>query len=296
VEAPAAEASVGAASEGGTGVYGLLGVLQILVGLAFLVLVGTMLYDRFAVRSGGPRRSRSTEGLLRRGGVIDESVDAREAALDNLQSMGLPSVDAGDVITGVPLLNPDKPVAGWKADQEVLVTARAIQYMSQGPIPQDMIELTSHYMLVVVANRTFLMKRYAMTTAEEAYLQEQRQVAVGRSRPGGPTDQPLVIEGFLGQDWEIRSAAGEIPDPVTGKPRQSTLQVLSCSDSLWKEGGYTSTLPRGVFDGKPHPYFDVKAIGKRTQEALLAFYCAGVWSCYIGRELSETERTALQGL
>lgn len=276
--------------------YGFLGVLQTLVGLAFLVLVGTILYDRFWAESGRARRRRSTEGLLRRGGVIEEGVDAREAALDNLQSLGLPSVDAGDVITGVPMLNPEKPTAAWKADQEVLVTARAIQYMSQGPIPQDMIELTSHYMIVVVANRTFLMKRYAMTTAEEAYLQEQRQVAVGKSRPGGPGDQPLVIEGFLGQDWDIRSAAGEIPDPATGRLRQSTLQVLSYSDSLWKEGGYTSTLPRGIFDGKPHPYFDVKAIGRRTRDALLAFYCAGVWSCYIGRELSEGERAALQGL
>ncbi|MGQ9524615.1 MAG: hypothetical protein ACUVTZ_07185 [Armatimonadota bacterium] len=276
--------------------YGFLTVLQVLVGIGFLVLVGIVAYDRFAVKSSGRWRLRVTEKLLRRGGVIEEGIDAREAALDNLQALGLPSVDAGDVITGVPMLNPEKPVAGWKVDQEVLVTARAIQYMSQGPIPQDMIELTSHYMIVVVANRTFLMKRYAMTRAEEAYLQEQRQVAVGKSPPGGPTDEPLMIEGFLGQDWEIRSAAGEIPDPVTGRLRQSTLQVLSYSDNLWKQGGYPSTLPRGIFDGKPHPYFDVKAIGKRTGEALLAFYCAGVWSCYIGRELSEGERAALQGL
>jgi hypothetical protein len=277
-------------------VYQFLGVLQALVGIAFLALVAVIFYDRFAASRFAKRGSRATAAQLRRAGVIEESVDAREAALNNLRALGLPSVDAGDVITNVPLLNPDRPVSGWRADQEVLVTARAMQYMSQGPIPQDMIELSSNYMIVVVANRSFLMKKYNMTTAEERYLQEQRQIAVGESKPSGPRDQRLVIEGFLGQDWEIRSAAGEIRDPKTGRRMQSTLQVLSYSENLWKEGGYTSTLPRGIFDGKPHPYYDVKAVGKETGEALLAFYCAGVWSCYIGRELTETEKNLMQGL
>jgi hypothetical protein len=276
--------------------YEFLELLQALVGIAFLALVGVTLYDRFAGSAGGGAGRRSTRSALRRSGVVAESVDWREAALDNLQSLGIPSVDAGDVISNVPLLDPDRPVEGWRADQEVLVTARAVQYMSQGPIPQDMLELTSHYMIVVVAGKAFLMKRYNMTEAEELYLQEQRQVAVGRSKPGGPTDQPLVIEGFLGQDWEVRSAAGEITDPTTARQRQSVLQVLSYNPNLWKEGGYTSTLPRGIFDGNPHAYFDVKALGNSTGQAMLAFYCAGVWSCYIGRMLTDTEKAMLQGL
>jgi hypothetical protein len=271
--------------------YDFLRLLELVL---FLVVTWLVVTTYVFPRWGAQRRETAAKGALDKAAVISEAVDARDAQRQNLSFMGVPSVDAGNILLNVPALRPEQEGA-WKHEQEVLVTARAVAYMAQGQVPTDLVELANGYLLIAVAGKAFLMKHYPLTAPEEQLIQHERQHVVGEEGPAGPRDQRTLIDNFQGLAWQIKSAAGRNTHRKPGERDCSYLQVLSFHRRLG-EPGIESVLPTGLFDGRPHDYYDVKATSTRDDRVLYAFFAAGRWSCFIGRALTETEAAQLQGI
>jgi hypothetical protein len=271
--------------------YDLLRVIELLV----VIVVAWLVIATYVFPGWGERRRRAaSQGALDKAQIISEASDARHAQRANLAFMGVPSVDAGNVLLNVPALRPEQEGA-WKREQEVLVTARAIAYMAQGQVPTDLVELANGYLLVAVAGKAFLMKHYPLTAPEEQMIQHERQYLVGEEGPARPGDQQTLIDNFLGLAWQIKSAAGRNTRPKPGERDCSYIQVLSFHRRLG-EPGMQSVLPTGLFDGQPHDYYDIKAASITDDRVLYAFFATGRWTCFIGRALTETEAAQLQGI
>jgi hypothetical protein len=271
--------------------YDLLRVLEL--GL-FLVVAWLVVSTYVFPRWGERRRHATTKGALDKAQVISEAADARDAQRRNLAFMGVPSVDAGNVLLNVPALRPEQEGA-WKHEQEVLVTARAVAYMAQGQVPTDMVELANGYLLAAVAGKAFLLKHYPLTGPVEHMIQHERQHLVGEEGPAGARDQRTLINNFLGLAWQIKSAAGRNTNRKPGERDCSYIQVLSFHRRLGQPG-MESVLPTGLFDGQAHDYYDIKATSTTDDRVLYALYAAGRWTCFIGRALTETEAAQLQGI
>jgi hypothetical protein len=271
--------------------YDLLRVIELIL---FAVVAWLVVSTYVFLRWGERRRQAATQGALRKAQIVSEASDAREAQRANLSFMGVPSVDAGNVLLNVPALRPEQEGA-WKREQEVLVTARAIAYMAQGQVPTDLIELANGYLLVAVAGNAFLMKHYPLTAPEEQMIQHERQYLVGEEGPARAGDQKTLIDNSLGLARQIKSAAGRNTRPKPGERDCSFIQVLSFHQRLGQPG-MASVLPTGLFGGQVHDYYDIKAASTTDDRVLYAFYAAGRWTCFIGRALTETEAAQLQGI
>lgn len=271
--------------------YDLLRVLEL--GL-FLVVAWLVVTTYVFPRWGERRRGAATKGALEKAQVISEAGDAREAQRRNLSFMGVPSVDAGNVLLNVPALRPEQEGA-WQREQEVLVTARAVAYMAQGQMPTDLVELANGYLLIAVAGKAFLLKHYPLTAPEEQMIQHERQHVVGEEGPSGKGDQQALIDNFLGLAWQIKSAAGQNTHRKAGERACSYIQVLSIHRQLGQPGK-ESVLPTGLFDSQVDDYYDMKATSTADDRILYTFFAAGRWSCFIGRALTETEAAQLQGI
>jgi hypothetical protein len=271
--------------------YDLLRIFELVLflGVAWLV-VSTYVFPRWGER----RRAAATKGALDKAQVVSEAGDARDAQRRNLSFMGVPSVDAGNILLNVPALRPEQEGA-WKKEQEVLVTARAVAYMAQGQVPTDLVELANGYLLIAVAGKAFLLKHYPLTAPEEQMIQHERQHVVGEEGPSGKGDQQMLIDNFLGLAWQIKSACGRNTHRKPGERACSYIQVLSYHRQLGRpEKG--SVLPTGLLDHQVHDYYDMKATSMTDDRVLYAFFAAGRWSCFIGRALTETESAQLQGI
>jgi len=271
--------------------YDLLRVLELVL---FLVVAWLVVTTYVFPQWGARRRAVAAKGALDKAQVVSEAVDARSAQRQNLSFMGVPGVDAGNILLNVPALRPEQEGA-WKREQEVLVTARAVAYMAQGQVPHDMVELANGYLLLAVAGQAFLLKHYPLTAPEEQMIQRERQYVVGEEGPAHAGDQKTLIDNFLGHAWQIKSAAGRNVRPRPGERGCSYLQVLSFHRQLG-EPGRESYLPPDLFDGRVHDYFDIKATSTEDDRVLYAFFAAGRWSCYIGRALTDAEAAQLQGI
>jgi hypothetical protein len=271
--------------------YDLLRILElVLFAVVAWLVVTTYLFPRWVEQ----RQRTRMQGSLEKAAVVSEATDAREAQRRNLQFMGVPGVDAGNVLLNVPALRPEQEGA-WKREQEVLVTARAIAYMAQGQVPTDIIELANGYLLAAVAGHGFILKHYPLTDQEALMIQHERQHVVGEEGPSGAGDQRALIDNFLGVSWQIKSAAGRNTRPRPRERSCSFIQVLSFHRRLG-EPGMESVLPTGLFNGQVHDYYDIKAASAVDNQVLYAFYAAGRWTCWIGRALTETESAQLQGI
>src|SRR5262245_14337015 len=151
--------------------YDFLRLLELAL---FLVVAGLVLVSYVFPRWSERRQRAATSGALKKARVVSEATDARAAQRSNLAFMGVPSVDAGNVLLNVPALQPEQEGV-WKREQEVLVTARAVAYMAQGQVPTDLVELANGYVLVAVAGRALIMKHYPLTQPEEQMIQHERQ-------------------------------------------------------------------------------------------------------------------------
>jgi hypothetical protein len=271
--------------------YDFLRILEL--GL-FLVVAWLVVSTYVFPRWGERRRAAVAKGALDKAQVINEATDARDAQRQNLSFMGVPSVDAGNLLLNVPALRPEQEGA-WKREQEELVTARAIAYMAQGQVPTDLVELANGYLLIAVAGKAYLLKHYPLTAPEEQMIQHERQYVVGEEGPAGPGDQRALIDNFQGLSWQIKSAAGRNVHRKPGERECSYLQVLSFHRRLGQPG-IESTLPTGLFDGLPYDYYDIKETSSKDDRVLYAFFAAGRWSCFIGRALTEAEAAQLQGI
>lgn len=250
--------------------FQIAGVLGI-VGVAAAVLI--------------PRRNEREEARRTRAvGQVPSHVDAdevlpsrREAAEANLRFLGLPRVRAGTVILNVPTLDPGTEGA-WDARRTVLTFTRIDGVLKASRVPADLVELGGSYSIIATAGKAFLLHKHDLTTAEEKYLESQREDAVKRGDG--------IIEEFEGLQWKIGTACGD----------GSTIQVLSAHQELGKDDKF-SCLPSNILDNRvSHPYYDMRARSLQDNRVLFFFYCAGEWSCFMGRELTPAERSGLKAV
>jgi len=247
--------------------------------LAGCTIFGILYLRRWWKDGESDRRHEMTKVALGRGHVDHEAGrDMRAHARANLGFAGVPDSEAGDVLLGVPSLNPEKE-GSWETNQPILTTSRIMQLTEDGPVDLELLELMANgYVLLVKGSKVFLLKRYNLTARQERYLQEQRQDAADR--------HDGVIEDFLGKPWTIKMATGDTFTPDVG-PAHSTIQVLSTHPRLGEEG-FLTVLPPEVMDGEPHNYYDLEAVAD-DGNVLVAFYCKGGWTCMIGRLLKPEE-------
>jgi len=209
-----------------------------------------------------------------------------EAVRASLKFLGLPSIHGSGTILNVPTFLPNQE--GWDSRRTVITASRVTAQMKQGPVPGDFVELDGNYALFGVNGKHFLLQAHNLTTAEESYLEGQRRDAVEKGDG--------IIEDFQGAKWRIGTACGSHANPRRGEKSTSTIQVLSTHPGL-NTGEVNSCLPPNLLDGAEHDYFDMRAKSLDGEERVLFFfYAGGTWSCFMGRELTGTERDRLQAL
>lgn len=238
--------------------------------------------------NGAPRRKHlaTKQALNRRPYDSDSAHDARKAEQANLALMGVPAVHAGNFLDNLPPLNEDK---SWEARQQVLTTARLVAYSPYGVDTADLVELGHGYLLLARRKGVLLLKQYPLTATEGDLLTREFKEATG-----GTGDSVRYIKSFCGQRWEIGSALGQNMTPKAGEKSCGYIQLLTVHPELGQVGKI-STYPANLMDGAEHDVYDLRAHDSSGQ-VLFAFYTAGDWSCYIGRQLPPYEAQGLKAI
>lgn len=269
--------------------YTGLGILQFVV-LILAIAIGIAWLRQYLSDTAPQRLHQARKYALSSAGTIhdEELTSVKAAYVYNLQSTGVPSLQAGGFVDKVPNFDPRQE--GWETRREVITTSRAIGYTKAGANPMDLIELDGDYMLIVANAATFLYKTLDLTAPEADALQEERNRACKQN--------DTSIDSFMGSSWTIKGAYGD-NQPAWRRPGDracSYIQVLSVHPNLG-EAGRRSTLPSNLLDGKVHDYYDLRAFNTNDpKQRLYFFYTGGKWSCYVGHQLSPAEANAIAGI
>ena len=274
-----------------------LGILIALTCIAIIYLVVCFAIEREKKfdaewQQDAPRRAHlATKADLNRVRPYDRDTthDPQAAESANLKFLGVAAVHAGNILSHVPSLEPKKAI--WDDNQVVLSTARLTAYSPYGRDVADLIELGHGYLVMSRRKKVLVLKEYPLTTTEAAHIQREFQEAVDKS---GPT--PGYIESFAGNRWEIGSALGKNISPKSGERACGSIQVLSIHPDLGQADKISMFPPTLLEDKQEHDCYDLRAHCEATGQVLLAFYTAGSWACYIGRELEQTEVDEMQGI
>lgn len=268
--------------------YLLTQIVEYAAFLAVISLVFVFVVPAFRARQeqAGSRERKQRIGQVPTYEHADDRVsDVREAQSASLKFLGLPTIHAGRSILNVPRFNPEQE-GGWDARRIVITSSRITALLKQGAVPGDLVEFDGGYALFSTNGKAFLLQSHLLTTTEEDVLENERKEAVERG--------DAVIQNFQGSTWKIGTACGSHTPRNSGERKQSTIQVLSAHPDLGKDG-ILSCLPPNLLDKSEYDYYDMRARTSSGQ-VMIFFHAGGKWNCFMGRELSETERQSLQAL
>lgn len=244
-----------------------------------LVFLACYVYIRY--QAGASERAKRAKGerFSVAGTIHDpEEEDAHTSNQKTLAALGMPTVDAGNIIRHVPDIDPSN-----QGDNEcaILTNTRINARTPSGEKKIDFFELEGGRALFIKGSKVFLLAPHRLDFADEAYLDGQREA--------GKTGD-MVIENFCGHRWDIKGAMGDFNGV------KSTVQVLTVSSHL-SEAGMMSALPPQLIESRSDIYEDLEAVCTQTGQVLVAMHFRQVdsWSCYIGRQLTEDEITVLEG-
>lgn len=265
----------------------------IVIGLIIIVIARG--YYQYRKDTAELRKHRSTKKSLMDSGVVEdvEAPHPQESARKNFAFMGIPQVDAGQMLYNIPEYDP-KQKGSWETNQVVLTAFRVIVYTRNGPDPLDAVELSGGYFLASCAGRAFIMNNVALSMRDADLLQAERQSC---DETNGADN---MIESFSGYRWKITGEYGKNRNPKPGERDCSFLQVLSAHPDLGKPG-FRSVLPPKLMNQAEHKYFDLRArrlddSGQPDGIIMFAFYSGAKWNLLIGRELQDSEINRLQAI
>lgn len=206
----------------------------------------------------------------------------KQATQQITRFLGKPDIEAGDIILGVPCLNPKEE--GWDESRVVTSCSNIMTYRPQGSVMMKLYELTNKYTIWDTGKSTFLMKLCNLSPREALDLEKERQAAIDRDDG--------VVEDFRGYAWDIVGAFGTNTTYKPGQRKCSYMEVTSSSK-------IRTSLDKGLLDNKAHDYYDMQAVNQASgadanNQIMLAFYVHGDWYCYLGRKLKSAELAAMK--
>lgn len=266
-----------------------------LVCLVGIFVILALWYRRWRTETTGLRQHRATKKLLMNAGVVEdnEAPDPRESARKNFAFMGLPQVDAGQMLCNVPEYDP-KQKGVWETNQPVLTAFKVIAYTQNGPDPLEAVEMSGGYFLLSCGGRAFIMNNCALSLKQADLLQAERQACEETN------GADIYIDEFNGYRWKITGEYGQNRNPKPKERACSFLQVVSAHPDLGQTG-FRSVLPPNLMDMKEHDYFDLRARrlddkGDADGTIMFAFYTGAKWNLLIGRMLEDPEISRLQAI
>jgi hypothetical protein len=274
--------------------YVFLTILQILAYTAVIVFVAAVLIERY--RANAPKRVHQERKALLSHSTVDPTeddgspVEPDKANQMNLAFGGVRSIQAGQTVMGLPMVDPIKENK-LADDRTVLAVGRVVAYPKQGAIVSDLIWVNGNYLTGVINNRPCVFRKLSLTDSELRRVEKERQEAVDS---GDQLMKNLLKDG---RDWTIRFAMGSNPNyfPGCGERENSYIQLTSISNLVGRADGHPSPVTPTLLDQQEHNYFDILAVNDDDDEIFFAFY-AGMdgWNAYIGRKLTSEEVNSLK--
>jgi len=270
--------------------YLALSIIQIILTVALLISLGYWYY-KTNMTSKQVKHIQTKKRLAKTPVYVaaDESeklpvkTQPKEVARQILSFLDKPDVEAGDMITNVPCLEPS--VEGWDAPRQVISVSDIMTYRPQGAVAMKLYELTGQYALWDTGQSKFLMRPTTLSPRDATDLEKQRQAAIDKDDG--------IVEEYKGYAWDIVGAFGTNTTHKSGEKKCSYLRASSVS------GNIKSSLDPALLDGEEHDYYDMQAVNQTEKtptntQIMLAFYCHGDWYCYLGRKLEQAELSAMK--
>jgi hypothetical protein len=282
--------------------YTFLSIIQTLA-IVGIFVVGLLLLWQSYLGKAPEREKKALQDELRSRPTYagpDPAEKARSSMTNNLQLLGTTAIQAGKQLLNVPSLNPQSE-GKWDSIQQVLTTSRVVAYFGKGADELDLYELSSGYVLILGGGKLFIMQRYNLTGPESDQLTLEYDEAINQNDG--------IIKNFAGYSWKINGAAGNNPNRSSTEEATSFIQVLSSAANI-RETGFISSFPPDLLDDTEHHSCNdirAKSTGKIDGEegvdveidpnnplTMYAVRAGWKWLVFIGRQLTEPEKTAIQ--